>query len=246
MPVIVAAFDFAFGLGGWGVAQRDAIEMECGTQLGERIRIMGVEEGVVVNVEGQRQAMDLEDTREKVKMSQERFSGVEVSARVKARGVVQKVQEDLLVGRARQPGMGAGVVLPESPQVTDLPAFDRFGGPFIAGVWGQVVLQSPTANAGAVGLELEAAVQFAGRRTIRRGRFGSEELGEQGDDLYRPVGVVIPAGSAGDPSVPKALGTGAQVVGAQLVKPAGMDIQFEGCGLSREAVGADLGQEMAD
>ena len=30
------------------------------------------------------------------------------------------------------------------------------------------------------------------------------------------------------------------------VKPAGVDIQFEGCGLSREAVGTDLGQEMAD
>ncbi len=140
MPVIVAAFDFAFGLWGWGVTQRDAIEMKCGPQLGEGIRIMGVEEGVVVNVEGQRQAMDLEDTREKVKMSQERFSGVEVSASVKASGVVQEVQEDLLVRRARQPGMGAGVVLPESAQVTDLPAFDRFGSLFIAGVWGQVVL----------------------------------------------------------------------------------------------------------
>lgn len=89
-------------------------------------------------------------------------------------------------------------------------------------------------------------MQFAGRRTIRRGRLGREELGEQGDDLHRPVGVVIPARSAGGPSVPKALGTGAQVVGAQLVKPAGMDIQFEGCGWSRETVGADLGQEMAD
>src|ERR1019366_5148249 len=57
LPVVVAAFDLAFGLGGWGIAQRDAIEMECGTQLGESIWIMGVEEGVVVNVEGQRQAM---------------------------------------------------------------------------------------------------------------------------------------------------------------------------------------------
>ena len=140
LPVVVAAFDLAFGLGGWGIAQRDAIEMECGTQLGESIWIMGVEEGVVVNVEGQRQAMDLEDAREEVKMSQECFSGVEVSTRVKASGVIQEVQEDLLVGRARQPGMGAGVVLPESAQVTDLPAFDRFGGLFITGVWGQVVL----------------------------------------------------------------------------------------------------------
>ena len=114
MPVIMAAFDFAFGLWGWSVTQRDAIEMECGPQLSERIRIMGVEEGVVVNVEGQRQAMDLEDTREVVKMSQERFSGVQVRASVQASGVIQEVQEDLLVGRARQPGMGAGVVLPES------------------------------------------------------------------------------------------------------------------------------------
>ena len=71
----MAAFDLAFGLGSGGVAQRDAIEVECGPQLGESLRIMGVEEGVVVNVEGQRQAMDLEDTREEVEMSQERFSG---------------------------------------------------------------------------------------------------------------------------------------------------------------------------
>ena len=89
-------------------------------------------------------------------------------------------------------------------------------------------------------------MEFTGRRAIRRGGFGREELGEQGDDLHRPVGVVVSTGSARCPSVPKALGTSAQVVGAQLVKPAGMNIQFEGCSLSREAVGADLGQEMAD
>ena len=46
----------------------------------------------------------------------------------------------MLVGGAWPPGMGTGVVLPESAQVTDLPAFDWFGGLFIAGVWGQVVL----------------------------------------------------------------------------------------------------------
>src|ERR1017187_6536849 len=92
---------------------------------------MGVEEGVVVNIEGQRQAMSLEGAREKVKMSQQCFAGVEASPRVKASGIIQEVQEGLFVGRGRKPGVRAGIVLPESPQVTGLPAFDGLGGLFV-------------------------------------------------------------------------------------------------------------------
>jgi hypothetical protein len=36
------------------------------------------------------------------------------------------------------------------------------------------------------------------------------------------------------------------VVGAELVKPTGMDIQFKGGSLNREATSADLGQEVAN
>ena len=43
-----------------------------------------------------------------------------------------------------------------------------------------------------------------------------------------------------------ALGAGAQVVGAPLVKAAGMNVQFEGRRLGREMSGPDWGAEVAD
>ena len=46
LPVVVAAFDFTFGLGRGGVAQGHAIEVEGGTQLGEGVGGVGEEEGV--------------------------------------------------------------------------------------------------------------------------------------------------------------------------------------------------------
>ena len=77
LPVVVAAFDFAFGLGGGGVAQGDAVEVEGGAQLGEGIWVVGIEEGVVVPVEGQGQAVGLESTGEEIEVGQECFAGVE-------------------------------------------------------------------------------------------------------------------------------------------------------------------------
>ena len=53
LPVVVAAFDFTFGLRRWGVAEVDAVEVESLTEWGEGVGVVGVEEGVVVHVEGQ-------------------------------------------------------------------------------------------------------------------------------------------------------------------------------------------------
>src|ERR1035441_7399551 len=53
LPVVMTTFDFVLGFSGGGEAQGDAIEVERGAQLGERVGVMGVEEGVVVNIEGQ-------------------------------------------------------------------------------------------------------------------------------------------------------------------------------------------------
>ena len=50
LPVVVAAFDFTFGLRRWGVEEVDAVEVESLTELGEGVGVVGVEEGVVVHV----------------------------------------------------------------------------------------------------------------------------------------------------------------------------------------------------
>ena len=69
LPIVVAPFDFAFGLRSWGVEEVDAVEVEGRAELGEGVGVVSVEEGVVVHVEGQRQAVSLKDTGEEVEVS---------------------------------------------------------------------------------------------------------------------------------------------------------------------------------
>ena len=60
LEVLVAAFDFAFGLGCGRVAQGDAIEVQSGAELGESLWGACEEKRVVIDVERQRQAMGAE------------------------------------------------------------------------------------------------------------------------------------------------------------------------------------------
>ena len=136
--------------------------------MGEGVGVVGVEEGVVVHIKGQGQAVGLEDAGEEVEVGQEGFAGVEACAGVEARGVVEDFQQDLFVGTAGQPGVRGGVVLPEGAVVAGLPAFDGFGGGFVAGVGGELMCDGPAADAGAVGFEVEAAVELRWRRRCRR------------------------------------------------------------------------------
>jgi hypothetical protein len=96
-------------------------------------RGVGVEEGVKVHVEGQRQSVGLEGAGQEIKMGQQGFAGVEACAGVVTGGIVQNIEQHLFVGLPGQPGVGVGVVLPERAVVTGLPTFDGFGRGFVAG-----------------------------------------------------------------------------------------------------------------
>lgn len=50
LPVLVRAFDFAFGLGRGGVAQAEVVELERPAQLGEGVGIVREKEAVVIDV----------------------------------------------------------------------------------------------------------------------------------------------------------------------------------------------------
>lgn len=246
LPVVVAAFDFAFGLGRGGIEQRDAVEVEGRAEWGEGVGGVGVAEGVEVHIQGQGQAVGLEDTGTEVEMSAEGFAGVKPRPGVEARGVIQDVQQHLLVGVAGQPGVGRGVVWPEGAVVAGLPAFDGLGWGFVAGVGSELMREGPAADAGPVGLEAEAAMEFAGDAVAGGGRFGGEEFGDQVGRCGGPVRVVIAAGEAGRPGFSVAVSAGQQVVSAQLVEASPADAQFEGDGFGWEEAGAGLGEEMAD
>jgi hypothetical protein len=171
LPVVVAAFDFAFGLGRRRIKEFDAVEVESGAELGEGVGVVGVEEGVEVHIEGQGEAVGLEGAREEVEVGEQGFGGIEACARVEAGGVVEDFQQDLLLLVAGQEGVGRGVVLPEGAGIAGLPAFDGLGRGFVTGVGGELVFEGPAADAGAGGLEVEAAVEFAGDGTVGGGWF---------------------------------------------------------------------------
>ena len=218
LPVVVSAFDFTFGLWGGSVEEFDAVEVESLAELGEGIRVVGVKEGVVVDIEGQGQAIGLKDPGKEVEVSQQSFGWIEARAGIETRGIVENVQEDLFVGAVGHPRVWSGVVLPERAVVAGLPAFDGFGRTFEASIWGQVILDGPAPDTGAVGLELEATEEFAGDGTVGTRRFGGEEFGDEGGDVRGPVWMMISAGKSGRPSVGIAMGAGAEVSGVQFVE----------------------------
>jgi len=246
LPVVVAAFDFAFCLGRGGVAQGDAIKVESRSELGERVRSVGEKEGMVIDVESQRQAVGEECAGEKIEMSGEVFGVVDAGAGVQARGVVEDVQKHLLVRVAGEPSVRSRVVLPKRTEVADLPATDRFGGLFVSGVRREVVGDGPAADAGAIGLEGEAAEQFAGDGAVGARRGGGKKTCGQSDGISRPVWLMITAGNSRLPSPGSTLGAGAQVVGAQFVDAGQAQAEFRSEARCGKFTCSQLSEKVAD
>jgi len=246
LPVVVAAFDFAFGLGRGGVEEFDAVEVEGRAELGEGVWVVGVEEGVVVHIERERQAVGLEGAGEEVEMGEEGFGGIETCAGVEARGVVEDFEEHLLVRSAGQEGVRGGVVLPEGAVVAGLPAFDGFGRGFVAGVGSEFVFNGPAADAGAVGFEVQAAVEFAGDSAVGARGFGGEEFGGEGDGFGGPLRVMVAAGAARRPGVGLAAGAGVEIIGVEFVEAGAGQAEFSGGGASADLAGAIFMEEVTD
>ena len=246
LPVVVAAFDFAFCLGRGGVAEGDAIKLESRSELGERVRSVGEKERMVIDVESQREAVREECAGEKIEMGGEIFGGVNAGAGVQARGVVDDVQKRLFVRVAGEPGVRSGVVLPQRTEVADLPATNRFGGLFVTGVRREFAGESPAADAGAIGFEGEAAEQFAGDGAVGGARGGRKKTCGESDGVRRPVRLMIAAGSSWLPSLGAALGAGAEVVGAELVDAGQAQAEFRSEASCRKFVCSQLLEKVAD
>jgi hypothetical protein len=152
---------------------------------------------VVVHIKGEREAVGLEDTGEEVEVSEQGFAWIEARAGVETGSVVEDFQEDLFVGAAVEEGVGCGVVLEEGTVVAGLPAFDGFALGLVAGVRVEFVLDGPTADAGAVGFEVEAAVEFAGDGAVGGRWLGGQKFSGQSYRFPGPGGMMISAGETG-------------------------------------------------
>lgn len=246
LPVIVAAFDFAFGLGSWGIAEGDAVEVQSLAQLGEGVGCVGKEERMIIDVERQRESVGFKSAREEVEVSQEIFRVVKARTNIIAGGIIQQIQQDLFVFGVWEEGVRGGVILPEGAQVADLPALDGLGLGFIAGVWGELVGQGPTTDTGPVGFEVESAVQFTGGGTVGGRWFGREQFGQQADDGVRPLGLMVAAREAGRPDRGFASRTGLEVLAVEFIKAGAGKAQFVGGPASGDLFFTMLGQKMPD
>ncbi len=190
--------------------------------------------------------MGLEGARQEVEMSQEGFGRVEAGADIVTRGVIQKIKQDLFIVRVWEEGMRGGVVLPEGPQVADLPASDGLGWGLVARVRGEFVGQGPAANTGPVGFEVKPALQFTGSGAIGGGGLGSEEFGQQVNHCCGPLGLMIATGATGRPDGGLALSASPQVLAVEIIKPGPGQTQFPcrlGCGKLLLSI---AGQEVTD
>jgi len=231
LPVVVTSFDFTFGLRCWRITKSHAVEVQSGAELSEGFRSMGEEEGVVIDIECQRQAVDQEDTREKIEVGQEGFAVVEACAGIIAGGVIQQIEQDLFVRGIGKEGVRTGIILPKRAVIPGLPAFDHFACRLGAYVRSQMILDRPTPNAGPIRFEVEPTEKFTGDSTVGGGRFGREKFGEQGHGLIGPGRMMVAAGKTGRPVLGMALGAGFEVIAIELVEPQVSQSQFQGCGL---------------
>src|SRR5687767_4726028 len=71
LPGLVVAFDFAFGLRSWGIAEGDTVKAQCIGQLGGTG--MGEEQGMVIDIDLQWQAVGDKGGGQQIQVSQEVF-----------------------------------------------------------------------------------------------------------------------------------------------------------------------------
>ena len=74
LPVLVGPFDFAFGLGRWGIEKTDVVKFECPAQLGQGGRVVGEKETVVIDIDLQGAAVGQERGGQEVEVGEQQFA----------------------------------------------------------------------------------------------------------------------------------------------------------------------------
>ncbi len=234
LPDTMEALDLPLCLGRFGVYEAYAIEPQGCAQLGKGVWGFGVKKAVVIHIEGQRQAVLPEGSRDEVVVAQEHLALIKASASDHAGAVVENLDEVPAGIRARHESVWSGVHLPQLADALPLPPADA--GPLLPaqGALGQSASmgQRPATHAGAIRHEGDAAMEFAGHQTVGGGRIAFEKLAGQLLCRYRPRLMVRSAAAPRLPEIPLAIGARTQVGCAIAVESTLAQIQLV-AGLAR-------------
>ena len=146
LPKEVTAFDFAFGLRGWGIAEADAIEVESLTQLGQRMGLLSEEDAVIININFQRQPVIDKGGRQEIQISQEPFALIDFGAGKDTAAIIEHVDHGKELRGVGEPLARRGIQLPEFTDLAALPTFDRSVWTAVRLGVGEVVGEGPAAD----------------------------------------------------------------------------------------------------
>ena len=150
LPELVLALDLPLGLRRWSIQEANVVELERPAQLGERVRILSEEDGVIIDVDLQWSAIAQESGGKKIKVGQEEFSIVKLGADKQATAVVEHVEHRVVNRRSGKPAMRRRIQLPEFSDLRALPAADRCPRTLGRGGVGVTIFNSPAPDLSAI------------------------------------------------------------------------------------------------
>ena len=246
LPVLMGAFDFAFGLGRGSLQETDVIKLERPAQLGQGVRIVGEKDTVVIHVDAERAPVSQKSGGQKVEIGEEEFTFINLGAGEQAAAIIQHVEHGEGKLGVREPAMGRGVQLPEFADLRAWPAAHGGQNFFRRDGMSQMVFQRPAADLGAVEFEMVQAQGFGSGEAVGTRRRAGQPFGEQFEDGLGPVGGRVATRSAGRPEGWLFVGAGGVVSGGQSIEAATGEAQLP-AGLERvQSVLPEAFQHMAD
>ena len=228
LPELVFAFDFAFGLRGWGIKEANVVELESRAQLGEGVGSVREKEGVIIDVELEWAAIGEEGGGEEIEVGQEEFAFIDFGAGENAAAIVEHVEHGISDGRLGEPAMGGGVELPDFADLGTLPAAHRGGWFSGRSRVGMAVLQRPVADLSPIQFETMEAEGLRGGEAVGAGGRAGQTFYEQGDDRWRPRCGMVAARAAGRPQAALFLNTSAEIIGGEKIKLAAGEAELVG------------------
>jgi len=246
LPELVLALDFALGLRRWSIKEADVVELEGPAELGQRVGILREKDGVIIDVDLQRSAVDQEGSREEIEIGQEEFSAIEFGTDEHAGTIVEHIEHGKLQRAQREPAMGGSVQLPEFADLGALPAAHW-------GVWAFgrsrmriIILNRPAADLSAVQFEGVQSQDFRGGEAVRARRGAIQAFFEEVDDRLGPSGGVVTTRGSRNPQLLLLARAGTKVTGGEGIEAAGGQAELLGSFGGRQRVLPEGSPHMTD
>jgi len=211
LPELVFAFNFALRLRGWGVKETNFIEAECRAELGQSVRGLGEEDGVIIDVELERPAVGQEGGGKEIQVGEKEFAFIEFGAHEEAAAIVEHVEHREVERAEWEPSVGGGVELPELADLRTLPATNWSQRLFGRCAVGMAILQCPVAYLSPVELEVVETQGLGSDEAVGARWRTSQTFDKKLHDWFRPGGGVVTTRTARRPRVRFAASAGEQV-----------------------------------